>query len=92
MHAVSVINSENVFSVVVNLMICCAFAQFCIVILCHFIIYTFHCKFSIEENLMKLWKRRKSNHPSYDVALLNIPERTYNYIEYQDGLVSDDFK
>ena len=92
-HVVSVMNSEDVFSVVVNLMICCAFTQFCLVILCHFIIHTFHHNFSIKENLMKLWKRRKSNHDSYyDIALLNIPERTYNYSEYQDGLVSDDFK
>ena len=92
MHVVSVLNSKDVFSVVVNIMICCAFVQFCIIILCHFLIYTFHCKFPIKENLMKLWKRRKSHHRSYDIALLNIPEPTYNYSEYQDKLVSDNFK
>ena len=92
MHVVSVLNSEDIFSVVINLMMCCAFAQFCIIILSHFLIYTIHCNFTIKENLLKLWKRRKSNRRSYDVALLNIPECTYNYSEYQDGLVSDDFK
>ena len=29
---------------------------------------------------------------NYDITLLDIPERTYNYSQYQDGLVSDDFK
>ena len=28
---------------------------------------------------------------SYDIGLLDIPERTYDYNQYQDGLVSDDF-
>ena len=92
MYVVAILNSENIFSIVINLMISVAFIQFCIVILCHFLIYTFHCNAAIKENLMKLWNRRKSNHCSYDVTLLNIPECTYNYEEYQDGLVSDDFK
>ena len=92
MHVVAILNSENIFSVVINLMISVAFIQFCIIIFCHFLTYTFHCNAAIKENLVKLWNRRKSNHCSYDVTLLNIPERTYNYEEYQDGLVSDDFK
>ena len=91
MHAVSVLNSEKIFSFVVNLMICCAFVQFCIMILYHFLTFTIHCNVSIKEKLVKLWSRKKSS-SFYDVALLNIPERTYNYSEYQDGLVSDDFK
>ena len=92
MYVVASLNSENIFSVVINLMISVAFLQFCIIILCHFLTYTFHCNAAIKENLVKLWNRRKSNHCSYDVTLLNIPECTYNYEEYQDGLVSDDFK
>ena len=91
MHIVSVLNSENVFSVVINLMICCAFVQFCIIILCHLLTYTFHYNVTIKKSLVKLWNRKKPS-GSYDVALLNIPERTYNYAQYQDGLVSDDFK
>ena len=92
MYVVAILNSENIFSVVINLMIIVAFIQFCIIILCHFLTYTLHCNAAIKENLVKLWNRRKSNHCSYEVRLLNIPERTYNYEEYQDGLVSDDFK
>ena len=92
MYVVAILNSKNIFSVVINLMISVAFIQFCIIILCHFLTYTFHCNTAIKENLVKLWNRRKSNHCSYDVTLLNIPERAYNYEEYQDGLVSDDFK
>ena len=92
MYVVAVLNSENIFSIVINLMISVAFVQFCIIILCHFLTYTFHCNSAIKKKLVKLWNRRKSNHCSYDVALLNIPECAYNYKEYQDGLVSDDFK
>ena len=92
MCVVSVLNTEDVFSVVVNLMICCAFVQFCIIILCHFLTYTFHCNVTIKEKLLeKVWSRKKPSN-SFSVALLNIPERTYNYSQYQDGLISDDFK
>ena len=35
---------------------------------------------------------KKQNHSSYNVALLNTPECTYNYTEYRDEFVSDDFK
>ena len=92
MYVVAILNSDNIFSVIINLMISVAFIQFCIIILCHFLTYTFRCNAAIKENLVKLWNRRKSNHCSYDITLLNIPECTYNYEEYQDGLVSDDFK
>ena len=37
---------------------------------------------------MKLCIFKKSNEYDHD---LNIPERTYNYSEYRDGLISDDF-
>ena len=41
---------------------------------------------------MKLLNQKKSNYQSsFDVTLLDIPERSYDYSEYQDGLVSDDF-
>ena len=40
---------------------------------------------------MKFFCTKKRSSYAYDVALLNIPECTYNYNEYQDGLVSDDF-
>jgi len=56
-----------------------------------FLVYTYHCKFSFKEKLMIFFNRKKFNYCSFDVTLLNIPERTYNYTEYQDGLVSNDF-
>ena len=71
-------------------MISLAFIQFCIIVVCHIFAYTYHCKFSIKKKLTMLFTTKKSN-CSFDVALLDIPERTYNYSEYQDGLVSDDF-
>ena len=91
-YIVAILNSENIFSVIINFMISVAFIHFCIIILCHFLTYTLHCNAAIKENLVKLWSRRKSNHCSYDVTLLNIPECTYNYEQCQDGLVIDDFK
>ena len=91
MYAVSVKDNEKIFSIITNTMISLALIQFCIIVLCHFLIYTCHCKFSIKEKLAVLFSRKKC-HSSFNVALLDIPERTYNYSEYQDGLVSDDFK
>ena len=91
MHVVSILNIESIFSVVVSLMMSFAFVQFCIIIFCHFLTYTFHCNVAIKENLAKLWNRKKPSN-SFDVALLNIPERTYDYSQYQDGLVRDHFK
>ena len=92
MHAVSYYNSDNIFGIVTNLMISLAFIQFCIIVIYHFLTYTCHCNFentlqAVNENLMK---RRRDSH-SNDITLLDIPECTYNYSEYQDGLVSDDF-
>ena len=93
MHAVSYYNNDNVFGIVTNLMITLAFIQFCIIVVYHFLTYTCHC--DIERALHavkeKLMNHRREDYHSVNVALLDIPERTYNYSEYQDGLVSDDF-
>ena len=93
MHAVSYYSNDNVFGIIINLMISLAFIQFCITVIYHFLTYTCHCNIentlnTVRKKLMK--HRRRECHP-INVALLNIPERTYNYNEYQDGLVSDDF-
>ena len=93
MHAVSYYSSDSVFVVVTNLMISLAFTQLCIIVIYHFLTYTCHCNientlYNVKEKLVKYL--RKDNH-TIDVALLDIPERTHNYNEYQDGLVSDDF-
>ena len=99
LHAVSpyqIINN-SVFIIFTNVMFGLAFIQFCTIVLCHFLIYTCQCNVVImlvilKEKLMKLCILKKSNECDHNIALLNIPERTYNYSEYQDGLVSDDFK
>ena len=92
MYAVSVKDNGKIFSFVTNFMMSLALMQFCIIVLCHFFFFTCHCKFAIKEKLVMFLNKKKSNNCSFDVALLNIPERTYNYSEYQDGLVSDDFQ
>ena len=93
MHAVSYYSNDNVFGIVINLMISLAFIQFCLIVIYHFLTYTCHC--NIETTLHtvkeKLTKHRSREHHSINIALLNIPKPTYNYNEYQDGLVSDDF-
>ena len=93
MHAVSYYSNDNVFGIVINLMISLAFIQFCIIVIYHFLTYTCHCNI---ENILRalkiqLLKYRRKENQLFNIALLNIPERTYNYNEYQDGLISEDF-
>ena len=90
-YAASIQENERIFSVITNVMMSLALLQFSIIVIGHILVHTFHCKFSIKEKLMILINKRKSNHRPFNIALLDIPERTYNYREYQDGLVSDDF-
>ena len=92
MYAVSIQENEKIFSIITNVMMTAALIQFSIVVVGHFFVYTCHCKFSIKGKLIMLFNKRKSDQSSFNVALLDIPERAYNYTEYQDGLVSDDFK
>ena len=92
MYAVSFQENEKIFSIVTNVMMSLALIQFIIIVLGHFVVYTCRYEFSIKEKLTMLFHKRKSDHCSFNIALLDIPERTYNYTEYQDGLVSDDFK
>ena len=92
MHAVSYYSNDNVFGIVTNLMITLTFIQFCIIVIYHFLTYICQCNIentihSVKERLMK---HRRDCH-LINITLLNIPECTYNYSEYQDGLVSDDF-
>ena len=96
MYAVSYQSSNNFFSNVTNVMISLAFIQLFTVMLYHFLTYT--CHYNVEIALQSLKEKLLSlccrNHLKdiFDAELLNIPECTYNYTEYQDGLVSDDFK
>ena len=92
-HAVSYYSSDIIFHFVTNLFISLAFIQLCIIIIYHFLIYTCHC--NIGNTLLiikvKLMKYCRGNSHKSNIILHNIPECTYNYREYQDGLVSDDF-
>ena len=98
MYAISYQRSESIFSIVTNVMISFAFIQFCAIVIYHFLTYTYPCNAEIVMEGLKdkvinfCFKNHSKNNHYIDVALLNIPERTYNYTEYQDGLVSDDFK
>ena len=95
MYAVSYQYSENVFSIVTNITISLAFIQFCTIVLYHFLTYTCHYNIvialeTLRQKLLNLYHKDHLQN-KFDVELLNIPECTYNYTEYQDGLVSDDF-
>ena len=97
MHAVSYQSSESVFSIVSNVMISLAFIQICTIVFYHFLTYnTCHCdvanKIKIAKQMIHLHITKKNKCQSINyLEGLEIPERTYNYNEYQDGLVSDDF-
>ena len=93
MYAVSYQSSENVFSVALNILISLAFIQFCTTVLYHFLTYTCHCDIvsKLTSVIKYITKKNKSESLNY-LELLDIPECTYNYTEYQDGLVSDDFR
>ena len=84
LYAVSIQENEKIFSIVTNVMMCLALIQFSIVVVGHFYVYTCHCKFSFKEKLKMFFNKRNSNQCSFNVALLDIPEHTYNCSEYQD--------
>ena len=61
----------------------------------HFLTYTYRCK--VIDNLhvvlenLKYFFKLKTSRMKRLTEFLNIPERTFNYTAYQDGLISDDF-
>ena len=96
MHAVSYQSSESIFSIVSNVMISLAFIQFCTIVFYHFLTYTCHCdvvnKIKIARQMIHLHITKKNKYQNINyLEGLEIPECTYNYNEYQDRLVSDDF-
>ena len=95
MYAVSYQSSEKVFSVVSNVMISLAFIQFCLIVIYHFLTYTCHCdvinKIKLGKQMMQGITKKNECKISIYLEILDIPECTYNYNQYQDGLVSDDF-
>ena len=97
MYAVSYQSNESVFSIVTNVMISLAFIQFCTIVLYHFLTYTCHCNVVImfqtrKQKILEYFRKSNISQNLYDHELLDIPECTYNYAEYRDGLNSDDFK
>ena len=95
MYAVSYQSNAKTFSIFSNVMISLAFIQFCTIVFYHFLTYTCHCDIANKINLVRKIIQRITKRNIYQNLnsheLLDIPERTYNYSEYQDGLVSDDF-
>jgi len=98
MYAVSYQGSDSVFSTVTNVMISLAFIHFCTIVFYHFLTYTCHWNVAlvlqtVRPKLVKVcYKKNDDNQNVADLALLDIPEKAYNYNQYQDGLISDDFK
>ena len=93
MYGVSYHSNESVFSVVTNIMISLALIQFCIIALYHFFTYTCHFNTAtIFQAIKETMINKKTKWQDLNsIKLLKIPERTYNYTEYQDGLISEDF-
>ena len=96
MHAISLQCSEDVFSLVTNIAIGLAFFQFCIIVLYHFFTHTLHCNaimlHAAKQKVMMYYLSKKNQLQPQNLESLNIPECTHNYAEFQDELVSDDFK
>ena len=97
MYAVSLQYGDSIFSIVTNLLISLVCIQLLLIVLYHFFTYTCHCNIAMalrngKQKITQLCDKKQLKYASNDIMLLNIPERTYNYEEYQDGLVTDDFK
>ena len=98
LYAVSYQSNERIFLIVNNAMISLAFLQLLIIVLYHFITYTCRCNAAgvlttLKNKLTRLSSKFYFRYGTdFNAEQLNIPERTYNYTEYQDDLVSDDFK
>ena len=94
-YAISYQGSKMIFCILTNIMFILVFIQLFTIILYHFLTYICHCDVEIAlktllGKLVQICNKRLFKHKSaeFDVKLLNIPEYTYNYAEYQDGLVT----
>ena len=87
--------SGTIFFITNNFMIASSLLHFCAIMLYHFFTYTYHCSVIImlQGSVKKLagLLSHKRQIQANGIWLLDIPERTYNYKEYREGLVSDDF-
>ena len=98
MYATSYQNSENVFFIVTNFTISLACLQLFAMVFYYLLSYTCHWKVlnalhTLKSKLLNLYYNKHFKRQSkFNVELLSIPNCSYNYTEYQDGLVSDDFE
>ena len=97
MYAASLQSSKMVLSTVTSIMISLAFIQLFIIVSYHFFTYTCHCNIVImlqrgKEKIMRIKLKKNECQHLNALQLLDIPECTYNYTAYQDGLISDDFR
>ena len=93
-YAVSYQNNNKIFSLFANIMVAISLLQFCLIIFSHLLTYALHC------DLIKILKavatrmipsKKPDSFIAHNVPL-DIPERSFNYAEYRDGLISDDFE
>ena len=96
LYVVSYHSNGKMFSVFANIMISLAFIQFCTTVFYHCLTYTCNYNILTKITAMKefLINKKGSGHGNQNdfIKLLNIPERAYNYEEYRDGLITDDFE
>ena len=94
-YAMSYQSSNEIFSAVTNILIAIALTQSCLVIFVHIFVYIFHYDFIAILKVCvanKLERFNKTSRSTSQYASLNIPDLAFNYTEYRDGLVSDDFR
>jgi len=86
---------DVVFSITTNVMITITLLHFSTIVLYHLVTYTYHCNIMMKLLAIKKKLRtlccNKEQRNFNDMQLLNIPDCTFNYKEYREGLVSDDF-
>jgi len=96
-YAASYHCSNTISSTITNVMITIALVHFTIILLYHFLTFTCHCNmenmlWDVKQKMINCYHLMHYTHRRSDhVMTYKIPEQTYNYTEYQDGLVSDDF-
>jgi len=97
-YAASYHCSDTISSTITNVMITIALVHFTIILFYHFLTFTCHCNvenmlWDAKERVIKCYcLKHYTHHASNHAMACAIPERAYNYAEYRDGLISDDFK
>ena len=98
LHAVAYQCDGEVSSTITNVMVTIALVYFTTILLYHFLTFMCHCNvenmlWDVKEKMIKCCHlTHYTPHTSDHVMTCEIPELTYNYAEYRDELVTDDFK